>query len=74
MDRKLLMEMIEWAIRRVSTDTLIRVYNILCRNIDFTMGGNEDETGTAVGHSRTAGTDDGEEAAEGTGVCENGTV
>lgn len=74
MDRKLLLKKIDWATRRVSTDTLIRVYNILNRNIDFTMGGNEDETGTAVGHSRAAGTDDGEEAAEGTGVCESGTV
>lgn len=74
MDRKLLLKKIDWATRRVSTDTLIWVYDILCNNIDFTMGGNEDETGTAVGHSRTAGTDDGEEAAEGTGVCESGTV
>ena len=74
MDRKLLLKKIDWATRRVSTDTLIWVYDILCNNIDFTMGGNEDETGTAVGHSRAAGTDDGEEAAEGTGVCESGTV
>ena len=40
MDRELLMEKINWAMRRVSTETLMRVYKLLCRNIDFTMGGN----------------------------------
>ena len=38
MERAMLEEQIKWAMNRVSTETLMRVYKILCRNIDFTMG------------------------------------
>lgn len=76
MDREMLKKMINWAMDKVSEEALLRAYKMLCRDIDFSLigGGKKDETGAAVGYSRTAGTDDGEKAAEGAGVCENGTV
>lgn len=51
MERAMLEKKIEWATRRVSTETLIWVYNILCRNIDFTMG-TEQPTVRKTGNSR----------------------
>ncbi len=51
MERAMLEKKIKWAMNRVSTDTLIRVYNILNRNIDFTMGA-EQPTVRKTGNSR----------------------
>ena len=51
MEREMLETNIKWAMDRVSTDTLMRVYIILNRNIDFTMG-TEQPTVRKTGNSR----------------------
>lgn len=51
MERAMLEKKIKWAMDRVSTDTLMRVYIILSRNIDFTMG-TEQPTVRKNGNSR----------------------
>ncbi|MBQ3177010.1 MAG: hypothetical protein IJB52_04280 [Clostridia bacterium] len=51
MERAMLEKKIKWAMDRVSTDTLIWVYDILCNNIDFTMGA-EQPTVRKNGNSR----------------------
>ena len=51
MERAMLEKNIKWAMDRVSTDTLMRVYIILNRNIDFTMG-TEQPTVRKTGNSR----------------------
>lgn len=43
MDRQDLIESIEWAVERVSTEVLLRVYKFMCRNVMIRTGGENEK-------------------------------
>lgn len=43
MDRQDLIDSIEWAAERVSTEVLLRVYKIMCRNVMIRKGVENEE-------------------------------
>lgn len=43
MDRQDLIDSIEWAAERVSTEVLLRVYKIMCRNVMIRKGEENEE-------------------------------